>query len=271
MNAPKSWLLRAVVIVFLLAACTSVAPPAVTPTPEPTAVPPTATVGPHTIVLATEEWPPYVGEKLPGNGFLTAIVREAFARAGYEVKYEFMPWARLLEEVKTGRYAAGFPAYYSDERAQQYIVSDPYLSGPVRLFKRVEDNIAYTTLEDLKPYRIGVMLGYVNTPEFDAADYLQKEGVSSNEQNIEKLLLGRIDLAVIDQFVAQYIMDTSVPQAKGKLDYLDPPLAEKTLHILFSRQFAENEQRAQEFNAALKTMIDDGTIDRILEEYGFKK
>lgn len=259
------------IVLSLLTACVSApVPPSVSPSaPEPS---PSASAQENTVLtLATLEWPPYVGEQLPGKGFTTAIVTEAFKRAGYEVKISFMPWARVIQEVQAGKYDAAYPEYYSEERLQNFWLSEAFATGPLGFYKRKADPISYTTLKDLQPYRIGVVLGYVNTPEFDAAEYLQKEAVNSDEQNLRKLLLGRIDLAVIDQFVAEYLIKTLIPEGADTLEFMNPPLKEQPLHVIFARQVAGSEEKLQAFNAALKTMREDGTLDRILEEYGFNK
>lgn len=260
-------ILKLLVLSLLLAACVST--PAPLPTAAPTPIPPTAPSKGNLIKLATLDWPPYVGQDLPKYGFTTAIISEAFKRAGYEVQVDFMPWTRVVQETEAGKYDAAFPEYYSDERAAAFFMSEPFASGPLGFYKRKADKISYTKLEDLKPYRIGVVLGYINTPEFDAADYLQKDAANSDEQNLQKLFAGRIDLAVIDKFVAQYLIQTSVPEAAGALEFMEPPLLDQALYVIFSRKVAGSEEKLQAFNAALKTMREDGTLERILEEYGF--
>ena len=65
-----------------------------------------------------------------------------------------------------------FPAYRNKEREEKYVFTEPYTSGLVGFFKLKGSKITYSTLKDLTPYRIGIVRGYANTPEFDAADYL---------------------------------------------------------------------------------------------------
>jgi len=62
------------------------------------------------------------------------------------------------------------------------------------LCARKELKIRYNSLKYLAPYRIGVVNGYVNTPELDRADFLKKDGVTNDLQNIRKLVRGRVDL-----------------------------------------------------------------------------
>jgi ABC-type amino acid transport substrate-binding protein len=260
-------------VLLILAPFVTQCGPPTTAAPAAPTIPPAVTipVDAHTVTIATLEWPPYVGEKLAGNGFTTEIVKTAFERAGYKVVVTFLPWARGLQETEDGAYDIIFPAYYSEERTQKYLFSEPFATSPVGFYKRKGEAIPYTKLEDLKPYRIGVVRGFVNTAEFDAASYLQKDVVDSDEQNLRKLVLNRIDLAVVDKFVAQSIFATTFPEGKEQLEFVEPPLDVKPLYIMASRKIPDGAKLIGDFNASLKQMTADGTIDQIMAKFGFQK
>ena len=221
------------------------------------------------VSLATLEWEPYVGEKLRNYGFTSEIVAEAFKRAGYTVEVHFMPWARVLQEVMKGKYDAAYPAYYSKERAKTYILSNSFAEGPLVFCKKKGADISYKTLQDLRPYRIGVVRGYVNTPEFDAADYLRKDIANSDELNLRKLLRGRVDLVVIDKFTAQHILSTVIPEGVDAIEFLEPHLQEKPLYLAVSRKVKGHQQIVKDFNHGLKQITEDGMIRNIMKKYGF--
>jgi len=221
------------------------------------------------IRLATLDWSPYVEEKLENYGFTSEIVSEVFRKAGYQVKIYFMPWARVMAEVKAGEYDAMYPAYYSEKRSRIYALSRPISEGPLVLCKRSDENIQYKTLMDLKPYKIGVVRGYVNTLEFDSAEYLTKKIVNNDKQNLLKLLAGRIDLAVIDKYTAKQIIKTDIPYAGGKLDFLEPPLENKGLYVGFSKEIKGYPKILEDFNQALDEMVKKGLINKIVKKHGF--
>lgn len=221
------------------------------------------------IKLATLNWEPYVEKNLENHGFTSEIVSEVFKKAGYQVEIHFMPWARVLTEVKTGEYDAMYPAYYSEERARTFALSNSIARGLLVLYKRSSDTILYKTLMDLKPYKIGVVRGYVNTPKFDSAVYLNKKIVNSDKQNLLKLLTGRIDLAVIDNYTAKRIIKTDIPQAIEKLEFLEPPLENKGLYVGFSKAIKDYPKVLKDFNQALNDMINKGLIDDIVKKHGF--
>ena len=117
----------------------------------------------------------------------------------------------------------------------------PTCPGRLVLCARKSSRVAWDgTLESLRPYRLGVVMGYVNTPAIDGADFLQKDTTTSDLLNLKKLLGGRLDAIVIDQFQAIYLLKNNPMLIQGLADveFLQPPLEQKGIHVLFSR--AEN-------------------------------
>ncbi|MFO7785349.1 MAG: transporter substrate-binding domain-containing protein [Desulfatiglandales bacterium] len=218
--------------------------------------------------LATLNWAPYVGKDLPNHGFTSEIVTRVFERAGYRVDIDFMPWARVLSRVSRGDADAMYPAYHSRERVYVYAFSDPFARSYLVFYKRIEDEIPYTSLRDVEGYRIGVVRGYVNSPAFDKAGYLQKEVAESDESNLQKLLKGRIDLAVIDKYTARYLIETRIPQAAGRLLPLDPPLQIKPLYLGVSKKIPGYRTIVADFNRALSEISSEGIVEAIKKRSG---
>ncbi len=223
----------------------------------------------NTVKLATVEWTPYVGKKLPENGFISEIVKTALERAGYSVEIKFMPWATLLKAVESGKMDAFFPAYYSKERTEKFVVSDRFFSVHLYLCALKSRNIAYNTLEDLKPYKIGVVRGYLNTPTFDSADYLNKKMANSDKLNVIKLLKKRVDIVVVDKYAALEILKKNAPDKIGDLDFLEPSLEEKSLHLIFSRKNKNAQPIVDNFDKEIKRLTEDGSVTRIMRKHGF--
>jgi len=218
--------------------------------------------------LATLEWPPYTGKELSGQGFATEIVTTVLHRAGYDVTIDFLPWARVLKEVKKGTYDAGFPAYYSEDRAKQYLLSDSFLDSPLVFFKHKKKQIIFEELNDLKGLKIGVVRGYVNTAAFDEATTLTKVIGNSDLQNLRGVGVQRLDLAIVDLYTALLLIDSKKKKKAQQLEPLIPPLALKTLHLMGGRTKENNTQVIRDFNATLNKLIADGTVQNILRKHG---
>lgn len=233
-------------------------------------VPATMCFAVKNVSLAVLNWNPYAGEKLENYGFGAEIISEAFSRSGYTTEFHFMPWMRALKDTEIGKYDAVCFGYYSKQRAKTYAFSEPYAQSSLVLYKHKDSQISYSTLEDLKPYQIGVVRGFVNTVEFDSADYLQKQEVHNEVLNMKKLLNKRVDLIVIDKFIAQYLLNTMFKENKEDFEALEPPLETKPLYLMFSRNVKKFVQKLEDFNLGLQKIESDGTIDIIMEKHGFE-
>lgn len=215
--------------------------------------------------LSTLNWEPYIGDKLTEQGYVARLVREAFSESGYTPQFSFFPWARVVYMANRAEYAGFFPEYYSETRAEKFLFSDPFPAGPLVFFKKKGFAIQYDSLEDLKPYKIGVVRGYVNSEEFDKSDHLEKiEGVN-DLTNFRKLLSGWLDLVVADQYVGQYILKTYLTDRKDEVEVLYPVLEEKQLYLCLSKDYPNAAEIMDRFNQGLKRMQDSGRLRRVTE------
>ncbi|OUS32556.1 hypothetical protein A9Q99_00335 [Gammaproteobacteria bacterium 45_16_T64] len=221
------------------------------------------------ISMAVTDWPPYTGTELLNYGIASEIVTESFRKVGYTTEMTFMPWARLLEEVRIGNYDGAVAAYWTKDRAESYRYSESFLKSPLVFYKRTEDQITWSEYEDLKNYRIGIVRSYANSKELDQADYLDKEVVNTDIFNLKKLLAGHIDLAVIDQFVAQNIIISDIGLFRDLLEPIEPALAVHSLHVMFTNNRPNANVNADLFHQGLAILKEDGGLSRILHKHGF--
>ena len=220
-----------------------------------------------TIRLTSLEWPPYAGASLAKGGDTTAVVRSALLAMGYQLEVAFFPWQRAIALAqRPSRYAGYFPEYYSEDVARRCLLSDPVGSGPVGFAQLRAQPVNWRTLEDLVPFRIGVVQSYVNSTDFDLRVAQQKQTVDvarDDTQNLRKLAAGRIDLAVVDQRVFHFLMQNE-PQLqpyRQMLSFNARPLDIKQLYICF-RPDAEGTQLRGLVNAGLKK-INAGTAEPV--------
>ncbi len=90
----------------------------------------------ETLKIATTDWEPYVGKTIKGEGFNAEIVTEAFKRAGYTVKIDFMQWDKAIDDATKGTYDAVFPEYYSKDRAKDFVYSSFFSNSLLVFYKR---------------------------------------------------------------------------------------------------------------------------------------
>ncbi len=223
------------------------------------------------LVLATIEWEPYVGSSVRDNGFVADVVRAALAAGGRgEPEARVLPWTRALKGTLSGKNAGVFPLYFTEERARIFHLSEPIPGGPLVLMKRADAPVDYSgKVTELRPYRIGVVTGYSNTPEFDAAAYLKKDAGPSDLANLKKLIHGRLDLIVIDRLVAERMLSRpELAKYRNEVEPVDPPLAIKPLYVAFSRAHPQGRAARDAFNTGLKTITENGTLKAVFERHG---
>ncbi len=221
---------------------------------------------PAKVTIANTPWHPYFGEDLPRYGMASEIISEAFARSGYRTEFKTRPWSRAIRGLKHGAYDALATAYHTDERAQFFRYSFPYMHSEVRLYQKKGRGISWTKLEDLRSYQIGTVFNNAYSPAFDNADFLQKDAATSEILNIRKLAIGRIDLLVMDRYVFEYLISRN-PAYLGQLEALEPALYSRPLHVMFSKQAIDVEKKISAFNRGLKAITADGELRRIIRQY----
>lgn len=226
--------------------------------------------------LASLEWEPYIGPRLPDQGYVAALIRAAYAEQGVQVEIVFYPWARALHLARTGAVDGLAPEYFNPSREAEFAYSAAFPGGPLVLYKRRADTIAFAAdplqqqeaaLRGLATRRFGVVRGYLNTPVFDAADYLFKEEANDDATNLRKLVYGRIDLAVIDRRVAEHLIRTDYPAYRRTIEPMSPPLADIPLYIAFSRRSPRQAEALAAFDRGLEALRADGRLAAMHERY----
>ncbi len=222
---------------------------------------------PEVLHLVANEWEPYSGENVLNKGLACDIVATALGRAGYDVIINIVPWSRALKGVEAGMYHGIVAAWYEDERADNMAFSIPYLSNDLMFFKRREDSIAYESLEDLKKYTIGTVRDYAYGVDFETATYLKKKSALELRTNIVRLSNRLIDLFPEDRYVVKHLLNMRYPEYFAKIDFLDKPLAQRTLHMTISHKTMDYQKIITDFNRELLMMKKEGLLEQLINKH----
>ena len=87
-----------------------------------------------TVLLVTGEWEPYTSQKIDGNGFITEIVASAFKEMDVDYEIQFYHWEKCLEMVESGEAFGSFPFIYSENKAENFLFSNPIYNIQTRFF-----------------------------------------------------------------------------------------------------------------------------------------
>lgn len=198
------------------------------------------------------------------------VARAALEPQGYDVELELVPWARAVRCAKSGRCDGLYLSYHVEARTEWAAFSDPIGELRTGLFKLKSSDISFETLEDLRPYRIGITRGAAVSDEFDSADFLQKDPVPHDSANIKKLLRGRVDMVVAAEPVLKHLIRTTLPEAEhDKFEFMSPHLSVQTLHMAISKNSPDYDAKLRDFNEGLARIKADGTYEAIRRKHGY--
>ena len=131
------------------------------------------------------------------------------------------------------------------------------------LVGRAGADVSAATLTALKGRRIAIVEGYAYGPAIEGAgpDFGRTSG---EEDSIRQLLAGTVDFALIDELVANYIVEHHPEEAKKRLQLGTTPLVTRQLFFTVNRARADAQAIVNRFNAQLRGMIADRTYHRLL-------
>ena len=211
--------------------------------------------------------PPYSDRQLPDQGLALEIVNHVFTRAGYTANIEFESWSRAMEGVSIGVYDALAAAWYTEERAREFLFSKPYLSNKLVLLKLRSDPAGYTSLEQLAGKRLGHQVDYAYGVDFDAIPRLQLVPQNYALQNLLDLMNGKVDAVIGDQRTLAMQMHEYLQNDIQKFQVADIALPVRSRHVAATRQLTGEEEVVAAFNKALAEAQRDGSIDAIVRKW----
>lgn len=223
-----------------------------------------------TVEVTTVNWAPYYGDTLDDGGVIAALARAAFEQQGHEMTVAFIPWKRAMAMTKRGKYDAVLGAYYSDDRAKDFIFSEPFYEIEVGFMALNDLGMAsYDSLTDLKGYTIGYNDGWAYGEAFEEADYLNKQAASNQTLNVRKLFGDRVDMVAMARGIFRYEVSKLENASLSDVTFVEPLLMTGKLHMMFGEDHPKAEQLRDDFNAGLKAIRANGTYDEIVDAYGF--
>lgn len=220
--------------------------------------------------LATgDDYAPFTGKALPGQGMLTQVVRAALAEQGTAITLDWLPWNRGYLKAKRGEYDAAFPYVRSAEREAEFLYSAPIYVAEQYIFSRAGDHIEVADLPVVIGRQVCYPLGW-QPPA--AIQQLLDQGVLRRHsplglQECARLLLLKRD----DLFIADRNLGDSALRAAGadmqQFHRSQVPFQSNTLHFIVSRQHPRATELIERFNRGLETLKVRGEYQRLIDSY----
>ena len=215
---------------------------------------------PDELLIAGDNFPPYLDRTQEGKGWAWQIASLALEKAGIKSSLNFAPWARIMQSVGQGKgWHAIFPAYYSTARAEKFYYSDPIINTQLGLFKlRRNTHITFDNdFKNLRPYLIGNCRNCSVREDFDNDHTLNVVLTNNLDSGTKMLLRGRIDLLVGNYHVSQQKVkqmleaDRSYGLTIDDVEFMQPIIQEKPLYLAISKKIAGHKAIIDKFNKAL--------------------
>lgn len=195
------------------------------------------------------------------------VIKEIGRRLEIEINFVLKPWKRLEKEVEEGSVSC-VAAYFRTEERIKYMdfTTVPLHITSYTLFTRRDNKRAFSTLKDLKGWKIGVNRGFKTTAEFEDAvsnGWIIKHEVNNEEQSLKMIQLNRLDAILTNYHVGLYNIKKI---NASKIIPLHPSIVDTPAYFVFSKK-KNLAYLIPKFDEALLSIIQDGTYNKIFSKY----
>lgn len=214
-----------------------------------------------TLKLVTEDYPPYSfrdGAILKGSSIdqVNLLMRDA----GLDHTVEIMPWARALALTEKQPDHCVFTTTHNAERDPNFKWVEPLLAGRTLLIRKTGASINPQSLDDAKQFLVGVTRDDFTADLLKAKDFKRLDLASDFNLNLNKLMLGRIDLMPIaeDYYVKLRRDGTEIEKVLV--------LSEQIYSVACNK--AVPDETIAKMQTSLDKLIADGTQAALFKKYG---
>lgn len=220
-------------------------------------------------IIAEDDWYPYSAQFDDGpRGIAVDIVRAAFAAEGVNVGFDVMNYDRGMALVREGMAIGCFDAPRTNEIENVYLWHDEPMYSSVGYFYATSDYTGrINSVDEVVGKKIGLTQGYGYGDIIDLDNKMTKEYSKTDTIIIKKLIAKRLDFIVLYDKVADYLIPKLNVQGKikpvGKATYID-------LYIAFSKGHSEGKKFRDIFSRGFRKIKNDGTYQKIMNEWDLK-
>ena len=213
------------------------------------------------------KYPPYNFMNTQGEytGIDVAIIESVLDELAIKVIHVPTPWKRAIKNFEGGQTDMLFQLSPSSERFKKW-----NMVGPIR-----ENNRAYFVLHDseikdiksveqLRGLKVGTVLGYQYTKDFMQATFFTKDEVVEFPQNIHKLVRGRIDIVLENEYPFKLALSKISEQKRIRML---PSFASTGGRFVAFRKDKKGNKLAHLFQKKLDEKISKGEITLIINTW----
>lgn len=219
-------------------------------------------------LVTGDEYAPFTGKALPGQGMLTQVVQAALAEQGLAMTLDWQPWNRGYLNASRGEYDATFPYVHSTQREQDFLYSAPLYKAEQHLFSRVGDSLELDDLSRHKGLRLCYPLGWqppVAIQRLIDQGALRRHSPLGLKECARLLLLQRDDLFIADRNLGESALRSTGVGAERF--HRSHALGSNTLHFIVPRRHPRAAELIERFDHGLDALKASGEYQRIVDRY----
>ena len=161
------------------------------------------------VVGSDNNYPPFefINKDYIPEGFSIDIVRAAARTMGINIEFSLEPWAETKAAFDSGKIDMLSGMYYSDERAEKYLFSSPYMVMHQAVFSR-NNSPEYNDIDSLKGKEIIVQKGDIMHEYLLSKKITDKiVTVESPDQALSLLSSGKHDFVLTSRITGLYWLE----------------------------------------------------------------
>ncbi len=213
------------------------------------------------LTMATNaEFPPYEyveeGKIIGIDAEIAALIAD---KLGMELQIVDVAFDSIIPGVQSGKYDMGMAGLtVNDERLEKVNFSTSYAKGVQVVI--IPENSDIKSLDDISGKKIGVQTS--TTGDIYATGDFGEEAITRYDNGavaVQALVAGKVDCVIIDNEPAK-----SYVAANAGLKILETEYAVEDYAICFNKEDTELQSKV---DAALKELIADGSVQRVVDKY----
>ena len=221
-------------------------------------------------LVSGDDYKPCADSKLPEGGMSTELVKKAFAEVKQDIKVDWLPWKRGLDETKDGKFAGTFPYLRTPEREKDFLYSDVIVKiQDFPFFKSGNKKHDFSKVDSLAGSIICLPLGWAPTPKLVDMIKSKKIKVESPKDLstcVKMVASDRADYFVTDE--AQGLATVKVSgMAVGAVVMGNVALADTTLYLIASKSTPGSKEMLSSFNKGLEAIRKNGTYAKVVKAH----
>lgn len=230
----------------------------------------TSLIHAETVTIAAEDdWAPYSSikkDKSGPEGLTPELVKKVFKLKGIDVKYVTLPFARCMYDALIGKVVGCFDATVMEENKNQYYWGKtPMFVEGVSVFAKSDSRDQNIQIKDMEGKMVGYTIGYTYSQEILENKKIKLFGVASDHQQLNMLVNGRIQYALINTMPGATITNKDA-KLKGRVKIVGH-LSDDDFWIAFSKKHPDGKRLMETFESGLKLFKASGEYDKMMSDF----